>query len=44
MTASLQHPIRSAGPCPMQGQQRWVAPRAVVFSVWNKFTGPGTQN
>jgi hypothetical protein len=44
MTAMLKQPVRSAGTCHQQGQQRWVAPTPVVFSVWNKITGPGTQN
>ncbi len=44
MTAIHPQSARSAGTCHTQGQQRWVAPTPVIFSVWNKFTGPGHQN
>jgi hypothetical protein len=44
MTASHQHRLAAAGTCSMQGQQRCVAMRPVIFSVWNKKTGAGKQN
>ncbi|MEO6245925.1 MAG: hypothetical protein ABIQ12_10885 [Opitutaceae bacterium] len=44
MTASHQPHSATAGTCLMQGQQRCDAMRRVIFSVWNKNTGPGIQN
>jgi len=44
MTARTQHQFRRAGTCSTQGLQRCLVSRPVVVSVWNKNTGPGTQN
>ena len=42
MTTTIHH-LRRAGACYMQGLQRCVAMRTVVFSVWIKKTGAGEQ-
>jgi len=43
MTARRHH-SSAARSCRQQEQQRGVAMRPVMISVWNKKTGAGTQN